>query len=137
MHTDILGYTLKNRLFQRIQMKNVPNTKIKKLSHTLKKITPFQKKVYQIVKTIPYGEVRSYQWVAEKIDKPRAARAVGQALKKNPWPIIIPCHRVIRKDGSLGGFSAGAAKKFSLLNAEARTPKRFNPLFLQKNKFFS
>lgn len=81
-------------------------------------LTPFQKKVLEVVKTIPYGETRSYKWVAERIGNPKAVRAVGQALKKNPYPGIIPCHRVIRSDGKLGGYSKGTQKKKKLLKQE-------------------
>ncbi len=82
------------------------------------KYTPFQRKVWEVTKTIPYGETRSYKWVAEKTGSPHAVRAVGQALKRNPLPGIIPCHRVIRSDGSLGGFSLGLRKKKALLRSE-------------------
>ncbi len=84
----------------------------------LDSLTSFQRKVLEVVKTIPYGEVRSYKWVAERMGKPRAARAVGQALKRNPYPAIIPCHRVIRSDGKLGGYSKGIQKKRRLLKDE-------------------
>lgn len=84
----------------------------------LSSLTPFQRKVLGAVKTIPYGETRSYKWVAERIGKPQAARAIGQALNKNPYPIIIPCHRVICSDGKLGGYSKGIQKKRSLLKKE-------------------
>ncbi len=80
--------------------------------------TPFQKKVWRTVKTIPCGQTRSYKWVAERIGNPQAFRAVGQALKKNPLPGIIPCHRVIRSDGKLGGFSKGWKEKKRLLESE-------------------
>ncbi|MBT9131318.1 MAG: Methylated-DNA--protein-cysteine methyltransferase [candidate division WS2 bacterium] len=80
--------------------------------------TPFQRKVCGVVKTIPYGKTRSYKWVAERIGSPLAFRAVGQALRKNPLPGIIPCHRVIRADESLGGFSQGLKKKKELLCSE-------------------
>ena len=83
-----------------------------------KKLTPFAKKVYQAVLSIPIGEVRSYKWVAQKIGSPRVARAVGQILKHNPWPLIIPCHRVICADGKLGGYASGQKKKKSLLDLE-------------------
>ena len=59
--------------------------------------------------------------MAEQIDKPRAARAVGQALGKNPLPIIIPCHRVLTSDGNLGGFTGGVEIKQRLLNLETTT----------------
>ena len=81
-------------------------------------LTPFQRKVLEAVKTIPSGETRSYKWVAGRIGNPKAARAVGQSLKKNPYPGIIPCHRVIRSDGKLGGYSKGTQKKKKLLKKE-------------------
>ena len=83
--------------------------------------TPFQRKVWEITRLIPYGETRSYTWVAEQVNKPRAARAVGQALARNPLPIIIPCHRVVTIDGRLGGFSGGVETKSRLLHLEAST----------------
>ena len=78
----------------------------------------FQRSVWQVTRKIPYGETRSYGWVAERLDHPNAARAVGQALHANPIPIVIPCHRVIRADGELGGFGLGAEFKKTLLNLE-------------------
>ncbi len=80
--------------------------------------TPFQHAVWETTRLIPYGETRTYAWVAGQINKPRAARAVGQALGNNPLPIIIPCHRVIRGDGSPGGFSNGIEIKEHLLSLE-------------------
>jgi len=81
--------------------------------------TPFQHTVWEITRLIPYGETRSYTWVAEQIGKPKALRAVGQALGKNPLSIIIPCHRVIASDGKLGGFGGGVGMKRYLLSLEA------------------
>ncbi len=78
----------------------------------------FQRKVFEIVSSIPKGEVRTYQWVAEKLGNSNAARAVGKALSKNPYPITIPCHRVIRKDGKLGGYIWGVSRKKAILEAE-------------------
>ncbi len=85
--------------------------------------TPFQIEVWKAVKNIPYGQVRTYQWVAATIRHPRAMRAVGNALGKNPFPVVIPCHRIIREDGGLGGFSApqGLALKVALLELEGVT----------------
>lgn len=82
--------------------------------------TPFEMKVWDIAYGIPYGEVRSYAWVAEKIGNPKEVRAVGQALKRNRLPIVIPCHRVIKKSGELGGFSGGLDLKHELLKIEGR-----------------
>lgn len=78
----------------------------------------FMRKVFAITRAIPYGEVRTYKAIAEKIGMRKSARAVGQALAKNPLPIIIPCHRVIKSDGSLGGFRWGQQWKQRLLMLE-------------------
>ena len=83
-----------------------------------KRYTDFEKDVYRAVARIPRGEVRSYGWVARAAGKPGAARAVGNALNKNPYPGPIPCHRVIRSDGSIGGYAKGARAKRRLLEAE-------------------
>ncbi len=70
-------------------------------------LTPFQRKVLQTARRIPPGKVWTYGQMAHSIGKPQAGRAVGQALGRNPAPIVIPCHRVIASDGSLGGYSGG------------------------------
>ena len=80
--------------------------------------TRFQRDVWEAASGIPRGELRSYQWLANTIGRPRAARAVGQALGANRLPIIIPCHRVVRVDGSLGGFSGGLHWKRRLIELE-------------------
>ena len=80
--------------------------------------TVFEQRVYAIVERIPRGEVRSYQWVARTLGDPKLARAVGQALHRNPDPVRVPCHRVVRADGSLGGYAWGPAKKRRLLAQE-------------------
>lgn len=80
--------------------------------------TEFQKQVWHVVKNIPYGQTRSYSWVTKVLGLPGGARAVGQALARNPLPIIVPCHRVINSDGSLGGFSGGMELKRRLLQIE-------------------
>ena len=81
-------------------------------------LTEFQKKVLNALREIPYGCVKSYSSIAKKIGRPRAARAVGAACGKNPFPIVIPCHRVVRADGTVGGFSAGTGIKKMLLDLE-------------------
>jgi methylated-DNA-[protein]-cysteine S-methyltransferase len=84
--------------------------------------TPFQRRVWRAILRIPYGRVRSYQWVAEKVGGKQYARAVGMALGSNPVPIIVPCHRVIAHDGSLGGFGCGLPMKRRLLRLEGTLP---------------
>ena len=84
-----------------------------------KNLTPFQKRVYKAVLDIPRGKVRSYKWVARRIGKPHACRAVGQALKRNPYTIVIPCHRVVNSDRSIGGYSGGIRMKEKLLREES------------------
>lgn len=80
--------------------------------------TPFEQSVWKAARSIPAGETRSYGWLAQKIGRPRAARAVGQALARNPLPVVFPCHRVIRSDGGLGGFASGTRVKKYLLELE-------------------
>ncbi len=83
-------------------------------------MTPFAKKVYKVVLSIPLGEVRTYKWVAQKIGKPYATRAIGQILKRNPYPLFIPCHRVICSNGNIGGYAFGKKKKRILLDLEKK-----------------
>ncbi len=83
-------------------------------------MTPFAKRVYKIVLGIPLGEVRTYKWVAKKAGKPRAYRAVGRVLKTNPYPLIVPCHRVVKTDKKSGGYILGVKLKNSILNLEKK-----------------
>jgi O-6-methylguanine DNA methyltransferase len=78
---------------------------------------PFARKVYRVVARIPLGETRTYKWVAEQAGNPRACRAVGQILKRNPYPLIIPCHRVVANSG-IGGYVFGVSRKKKLLARE-------------------
>lgn len=80
--------------------------------------TSFQIQVWQELRQIPPGETISYQELARRLRKPKAARAVGQACGANPIPLIVPCHRVIAGNGALGGFSSGLARKKWLLDYE-------------------
>jgi methylated-DNA-[protein]-cysteine S-methyltransferase len=86
--------------------------------------TSFQKRVFKTVGEIPFGQVRSYQWVAKKIGEPQAVRAVASVLKKNKDLFITPCHRVIRADGSLGGYVLGKRIKRLLLDLEKKLTER-------------
>lgn len=80
--------------------------------------TEFQKKVLEAVREVPYGTTRSYKDIAERIGNPKAVRAVGNANRTNPLPIIIPCHRIIGTDGSMTGFGGGIELKRKLLEFE-------------------
>ncbi len=82
--------------------------------------TKFQKKVLKAVQKVPYGTTRSYKDIAEKIGTPKAVRAVGNANRTNPLPIIIPCHRTIGSDGSMTGYGGGIELKRKLLEFEKR-----------------
>jgi methylated-DNA-[protein]-cysteine S-methyltransferase len=85
--------------------------------------TLFQQKVWQELISIPYGDTISYRTLAEAIDKPKAFRAVGSANGKNPLPLIIPCHRVIQGNGSLGGYTGGLHIKRFLLDHENKNKR--------------
>jgi O-6-methylguanine DNA methyltransferase len=88
----------------------------------LDSLRPFQRKVLALTHTIPFGETRSYSWIARGIGHPDAVRAVGTALGHNPLPFIVPCHRVLRSDGGLGGYALGLPAKSGLLGLERGTP---------------
>lgn len=80
--------------------------------------TVFQKQIWKVLEEIPFGETKSYQDIANAIEKPNACRAIGMANSKNPIPIIIPCHRVIGKNGKLTGYAGGLEMKAKLLQIE-------------------
>ena len=85
----------------------------------LQLITGFRREVLDLLPSIPYGQTRSYADLAAQAGRPTAVRAVGSACGHNPVPIVVPCHRVVRSDGSLGGYLGGLAAKQALLTLEA------------------
>ena len=89
--------------------------------------TPFQRRVWHALQEIPYGQTACYAQIAERIGCPRGVRAVGMANNRNPLPIIVPCHRVIGKDGSLVGYGGGLPAKEHLLSLEKRFHKGGEP----------
>ena len=91
---------------------------IKSIDIIIKKLTSFERDVLKAACMIGPGETRSYAWIARKINRPNSQRAVGQALKKNPLPFIIPCHRVVKSTGDSGGYALGADIKKELLKFE-------------------
>ena len=98
----------------------------KKISAQMKDYPKFYQAVWKACAKIPKGQVRTYGWIAQRIGKPRAARAVGMALGKNPFFSIIPCHRVIGANGRMTGFSApgGTAQKLRMLIQEGFIPSQ-------------
>ena len=88
--------------------------------------TPFERLVWTAARRIPYGQVRTYGWIASKIGKPGAARAVGGALSGNPFALIVPCHRVIAKNGKLSGYAGGVERKTKLLEIEGYLSNKWN-----------
>lgn len=123
--------------FKRIKVFNHPKSKILELakyeldlyfSGKLKQFTTplfingtiFEQEVYQATLKIPYGEVQSYKNIAQEINHPKSFRAVSNALSKNKLPIFIPCHRVIRSNNKLGGYTGGIEIKKSLLELEEK-----------------
>lgn len=81
-------------------------------------MTPFQRQVLEVVKGIPRGEVRPYTWVAREAGSPKASRAVGTVMASNPVPLLVPCHRVVKNDGTTGWYAFGAEEKIRLLEGE-------------------
>ncbi len=82
--------------------------------------TCFQQQVWRKLMTIPFGKTKSYKWLARSVNRPKAFRAAGNANGRNPVPVIVPCHRVIRQNGDLGGFTGGTHLKQFLLDLEAK-----------------
>jgi methylated-DNA-[protein]-cysteine S-methyltransferase len=113
-HSVSVPYDMERQLQQYSNGKSV----LWKVPLDLSSGTEFQQKVWQVLTTIPRGETRSYGWVAKKIGKSGASRAVGTACGANPVPVIVPCHRVIAGDGSIGGFGGGLPMKRRLLKSE-------------------
>jgi methylated-DNA-[protein]-cysteine S-methyltransferase len=98
------------------------------LRYDLAGLTPFERAVLMKTLEIPSGEVRPYGWVAREIGRPRAVRAVGSALGRNPVPVLIPCHRVVRSDGQIGNYGLGVSMKRTLLSAEGVDIERLERL---------
>lgn len=80
--------------------------------------TEFERQIWLALKRVPYGETRSYKWISAQVGRPGASRAAGQALSKNPLPIVLPCHRIIESGGGIGGYSPDVSIKRKLLEME-------------------
>lgn len=120
---DETPYTLLNEAREQLKEYSVGKRNVFTVPLTYRG-TPFQMRVWDALRGIPFGTTVSYQDVANMITLPRAVRAVGSAIGKNPIGIIIPCHRVIASNGSLGGFGWGLEKKKYLLNLENKLSQK-------------
>jgi O-6-methylguanine DNA methyltransferase len=110
-------------------MKNLKRRDRTKLQFDLRGLSEFERAVLLKALEIPGGEVRPYSWIAREIGHPEAVRAVGTALGKNPVPLLIPCHRVVRADGTLGQYSMGGSRvKRALLEVEGVEPSTIEKL---------
>ena len=110
-------------------MKNLTCRDREKLRFDLRGLSEFERAVLEKALEIPSGEVRPYSWIAREIGHPEAVRAVGTALGKNPVPLLIPCHRVVRADGTLGNYSMGGSRtKRALLEVEEVEPETIEKL---------
>lgn len=133
---------------QAVSVKRLPPTIERHLDHAIESgkpgrlpldldgLTEFQRAVLLKTAEIPAGQVRPYGWVAREIGKPGAVRAVGSALARNPVPVVVPCHRVVRSDGHLGNYSLGdAANKRILLEAEGLDVAAYESLSERGTRF--
>jgi O-6-methylguanine DNA methyltransferase len=106
----------------------VPERVLRRPTFDLRGLSDFERAVLDATRTIPAGEVRPYSWVAREIGRPGAVRAVGSALGRNPVPLLIPCHRVVRSDGHIGEYGLGAPNKRVMLAAEGVDPDALEDL---------
>lgn len=107
-----------SKIYQEFKQYFEGRLKLFTIDYHIKHGTVFQRNVWNALLQIPYGETKSYSEVAKMIGKPKAIRAVGTAIGKNPLPILIPCHRVIRQGGQMGQYSGGIHIKQRLLEGE-------------------
>ncbi|MFH2145701.1 MAG: MGMT family protein [Candidatus Omnitrophota bacterium] len=118
MKKDIKSKISRGKLIKQRKISLNINKNVDIIIQKLNKLTLFEKKVLLAACKIKPGRLRTYKWIAQRIGRPRAQRAVGQALKKNPLPLLIPCHRVVASRGKTGGFSLGVDLKKKLICLE-------------------
>ncbi len=98
--------------------KRDPRADLRHIQLDMQRGTPLQRQYWQLIREIPYGEIRTYGELARALGRPRAARAIGQCNAHNPWSIVVPCHRVIGANASLTGYGGGLEVKRRLLELE-------------------
>ena len=113
----------------------VPAALLRRPRFDLRGLTDFERDVLEATRRIPAGEVRPYSWVAREIGRPGAVRAVGSALGRNPVPLLIPCHRVVRTDGSIGNYAFGTPAKRAVLAAEGVDPEAVDDLARRRVRY--
>jgi methylated-DNA-[protein]-cysteine S-methyltransferase len=118
-HADRLPRRLRRATMPVDVERGVVTSEASALTVDLRHTPPFQRSVLEATRDVPIGETRPYGWVAERIGSPKAVRAVGTALGANPIPLIIPCHRIVKADGTHGQYLFGAEAKVQLLELEA------------------
>lgn len=117
-YRERFGRKLERRDDLALELEDLVNNRCGEARVDLRGCNAFAREVLEATRRIPEGAVRPYNWVAQAIGRPGAVRAVGTALKKNPVPLVIPCHRVVRGDGSAGAYAFGANRKTELLERE-------------------
>lgn len=108
----------------------------KRMKFDLSSVSDFEGAVLRKALEIPRGEVRPYAWIAREIGRPKAVRAVGTALAKNPIPLLIPCHRVVRSDGRIGDYALGREAKRAILEVEGVEPERLENMAGEGTRFY-
>jgi methylated-DNA-[protein]-cysteine S-methyltransferase len=112
---------------RRALQRSLETGKTGKMPLDLRQLTAFQRGVLAVTARIPPGEVRPYGWVAHELGNDGAVRAVGSALGRNPVPLVVPCHRVVRSDGAVGNYAFGSNMKLELLEHEGVARELFEP----------
>lgn len=113
----------------------VPAALLRRPRFDLRGLSDFERDVLEVTRRIPAGEVRPYSWVAREIGRPGAVRAVGSALGRNPVPLLIPCHRVVRTDGFIGNYAFGEPAKRAVLVSEGVDPDAVEDLARHRVRF--
>ena len=114
----------------------VPAGLLRRPRFDLRGLSDFERDVLEVTRRIPTGEVRPYSWVAREIGRPGAVRAVGSALGRNPVPILIPCHRVVRTDGMIGNYAFGSEAKRTVLASEGIDAEAVEDLARRRVRYF-
>ena len=112
----------------------MPNLSLKN-REKLKELTKFEQQILGVLQKVPKGKIVSYGDLAKAVGRPGSSRAVGNALHKNPCAPVVPCHRVVKSDGALGGFASGPKKKAALLKKEGIDVKKGKVIDLKKHRY--